>query len=562
MIAVFVLAAAGGAASADTRPWVEARSANFVVVSDAGAKEARRIAARFEQIRGVFHSVWPTARLGTGEPIVILGAKNEGSLKELLPEYWEKKGAKRIAGVFFRSPERQYVALRTDLGDEVQGMNPYLLLYRAYVHALLDLNFESMPVWLGEGLADFWGNTIVRDDAISQGKPFAHHVQVLRERGIMPLRVLLKVDHQSPEYNEETRASVFYAQSWALVHLLLTDGTSAGAKQLNAFLALRGQGVPEDDALVRAFGDLTRLEKELDRYIRQYAFRYSVRKGDFAAKDEAIAVRSLSPAESLAVRGAFMAQRDRKQEARALLDDALSLDPSLAVAHEGRGFLAWREGRNDDARAAFAQAAALDSKSALTHFLYGTLLLEGPDDAKSLEAAAAAFQRSVDLNHDSAPAYAMLAQTLARTGTPPELALPLARRAVSLEPATASHRLTVARLLIEAGKAEDARKEIARALALAKSYAERAYAGRLLDWANEKEAAPVNGGKGLAVDPASAAKQYQQACDRGDGAGCFNLAEKQASGFGVVKDTAAAAKNYRKACDAGYRPACAKAGPK
>ncbi|MFZ0886628.1 MAG: hypothetical protein WAN14_24715, partial [Candidatus Acidiferrales bacterium] len=34
--------------------WVEVRSANFIVVSNAGEKQARKTAIRFEQIRAVF----------------------------------------------------------------------------------------------------------------------------------------------------------------------------------------------------------------------------------------------------------------------------------------------------------------------------------------------------------------------------------------------------------------------------------------------------------------------------------------------------------------------------
>jgi tetratricopeptide (TPR) repeat protein len=363
-------------AQAEARPWVEAKSPNFTVVSDAGIKEARRIAARFEQVREVFHRLWPKARLGTGEPIVILAARDEGSLKELLPEFYEKKGAKRVSGVFFRSPERQYVALRADVGDEQQGMNPYHVLYHEYVHALLDLNFDRMPVWLGEGLADFFGNTIVRDDAITQGRPIARYVQLLRQRGTLPLPVLLKVDHESPEYNEDTRASVLYAQSWALVHFLLTDETGNGPRQINTFLALLGQGVRDEDAIVRAFGDLKRLEKDLDDYIRQYTFRYGVRKGDFAPRSEAIAARELAPAESLAERGGFMGLHGPTQQAAALLDEALRLDPGLAAVHEGRGLLAWREGKRDEARAAFEKALAMNPTHVSTLYGFGRFLLQ------------------------------------------------------------------------------------------------------------------------------------------------------------------------------------------
>lgn len=489
-LSAFLLLAVS-AAGADPRPWVEARSANFVVVSDAGAREARRIAARFEQIRDVFHRLWPKARLGTGEPTLILAAKDEASLRDLLPEFFDKKGATRVSGVFFRTPELQYVALRADVGDELSGMNPYHVLYHEYVHAIVDLNFESMPLWLGEGLADYWGNTIVRDHAISQGRAIPYYVQLLRERGPMPLRALLKVDHQSPEYNENTRASVFYAQSWALVHFLMTDEQGTGRAQIDAFLTLLGKGVPEEDALVRAFGDLSRLEKGLNEYIRQYAFRYAVRKGDFAPKVDAISVRNLPPAESFAVRGGFMAQHGRTQEAAALLGEALRLDPGLAVVHEARGLLAWREERRDEARVCFGRAAELQSKSAITYFLHGKLILEGSDPQR-LEAAAAAFQRAVDLNHDSAPAYAMLAQTLAQTGAPPERTLPLARRAVGLEPSVAEHHFVVARILMDAGRMDEAASEIGRALGVSRDDSPRGFARKLLEFASGAARRPAS----------------------------------------------------------------------
>jgi hypothetical protein len=36
--------------------WVEVRSPNFTVISNAGDKEARRVADQFEQFREVFHT--------------------------------------------------------------------------------------------------------------------------------------------------------------------------------------------------------------------------------------------------------------------------------------------------------------------------------------------------------------------------------------------------------------------------------------------------------------------------------------------------------------------------
>src|SRR5271157_5978292 len=43
--------------------WLEVRSPNFTVVSNAGEREARRTAAQFEEFREVFHAAFP--RLST-----------------------------------------------------------------------------------------------------------------------------------------------------------------------------------------------------------------------------------------------------------------------------------------------------------------------------------------------------------------------------------------------------------------------------------------------------------------------------------------------------------------
>lgn len=68
--------------------WVEVRSPNFTVLSNAGEKEARRVADQFEQFRGVFQATLPQIRVDLGKPLVIFAVKNEDSLKILLPEYW------------------------------------------------------------------------------------------------------------------------------------------------------------------------------------------------------------------------------------------------------------------------------------------------------------------------------------------------------------------------------------------------------------------------------------------------------------------------------------------
>ena len=64
-------------------PWVEVRTAHFIVASDGGEKTARRVADQFEQVRRTFQATMPHAHLDTGIPIEILAARDGKSFATL-----------------------------------------------------------------------------------------------------------------------------------------------------------------------------------------------------------------------------------------------------------------------------------------------------------------------------------------------------------------------------------------------------------------------------------------------------------------------------------------------
>jgi len=55
--------------------WIEVRSQHFTVNTNAGEKDARKIADQFEQIRQMFHSAFSALRVDTAQPITIVAAK-------------------------------------------------------------------------------------------------------------------------------------------------------------------------------------------------------------------------------------------------------------------------------------------------------------------------------------------------------------------------------------------------------------------------------------------------------------------------------------------------------
>lgn len=548
-----------GAPQAAAAKWVEVKSPNFTVYSDAGAKEAGRVAFQFEQVRAVFQALWPEARTRSPRPILILATRDEGGFKALLPEFWQRKDGTRPAGYSTRGSDKYYLALRSDVADEFQqNHNPYYLLYKVYLRVLFDLNLSGMPPWLSQGLLEFFGATIVEADRVLVAKPLRWQLEHLRERALLPLPRLLAVAPGAPELTTELGRDLFDAQAWALIHMLYTDPSGAGGRSLGALLGALRRGVDPERATHEALGDLGALDKRLQSYVRRAAFQYGRLKLDARIKADDFPTRELSPAEALAVHGDFHAHRGQEALARPLLDQALQQDPKLALAHEAQGYLTWHEKSLAEALPSFKRAVE-SGGGFLPHFLLATALLE-QDTPEALEQAQAALTKAVELNPEHARAHEALARALGRREVELGRAVELAQRAVALEPLDADQRVTLSWLLEKAGRRDDAQAEARRAVAVARGDVERQRARTWLDTLSRHASQAASPRTAQAAAPAARSSrppaEQEQACAAGQLAECFALGDRHASGDGVSADPARARDLYQRACDGGLADAC------
>ena len=76
---------------------------------------------------------------------------------------------------------------------------------------------------------------------------------MLQDRRVFKLADLVKVQHDSPLYNEGSRRTLFYAQSWALVHYLLA-GEPSRADLVTEYIKAIEAGAAADAAWSRIFG--------------------------------------------------------------------------------------------------------------------------------------------------------------------------------------------------------------------------------------------------------------------------------------------------------------------
>ena len=435
-------------AAAEPRAWVLARSPGFIVVSDAGEKKAQQVAHQFEQVRGLFREILE-ARVDPGRLVIIFAVRDEAGLRELLPGYWERKGGARPAGVFIPGRDKHLVALRLD----AETASPYHVLYHEYTHLLTRLNVRWLPLWLTEGLAEFYASSEIDDKDVRWGLISQYHVMFLRHSPLLKLDELLAADASSPLYNEGTRVGAFYAQSAVLTHYLLL-GAPKRRGQIQEFFKLLESDVPESEALRRAFGDLGKLEAELSTYARRLSFPGI--KTEVRLDPQRIQAAALAPAEADALRGDFLARTGRPREARALLESALKQDPGLSWAHEGLGTLESDRGRRQDALRHFAEAARLSPQNYLAQFRAGLISDPGAEPRADFARREQALRRAVEANPTFSPALAALADLLSDREDRRAEAVSLAERASALEPATPWYRAVLWQALSRAGRDADA----------------------------------------------------------------------------------------------------------
>jgi hypothetical protein len=316
--------------------WTEVRSPHFVVVSDANAGRAREVGRELERIRAFFGAALPGLAL-TPETVRVFAVENEKSLASLVPEYG-RLGLAVPAGLFRPGYGGDDIAVRVDL----RGVRKHSVLYHEYFHLLARRNLGSLPLWLNEGLAQFWGNTVLRGDEAELGLPSISTCARLRRDRPIPLPVFFAVDYDSPYYTDARKKSLFYAQSWALTHYLLFGDEGAHRAQLTHYLERVEQGADPVVAAERAFGDFRELSDNLDEY--RWARRFSVLRLPAPAEtdDDSLSVRSLSPAEASAVRADFLAHGPSFRDAEPLVTAALGLSPGLPLAHRVMSLLHFR----------------------------------------------------------------------------------------------------------------------------------------------------------------------------------------------------------------------------
>jgi hypothetical protein len=320
------------AARGETNGWTSIRSRNFTVVGEAREKDLRRVAVRLEEYRAALSRLLSEGLTDASIPTTVIVFRDDAAYQPFKP-IMRGQTASYVAGYFQPGAEVNYITLALD-SDLSRG--PASTLLHEYTHLLVNNYFRAAPLWLKEGLAEFYSTARISGDRrrVSTGAELPSRVRQLRGAQLIPLRTLFEVDQASPYYYESGKRGLFYAQSWALAHYILNGEGGSRRARLPRFVELLASGVAPVDAFRQAFGlDTEEADAALASYVRFGVYGESsetyARPLDF---DSQLRAAPMSEAEGLALLGDLLLHTDRNDEAEGYLTRASN---SLTVSFDG-----------------------------------------------------------------------------------------------------------------------------------------------------------------------------------------------------------------------------------
>lgn len=458
VLCLSVLAGRAHAAS-----WRRLQTEHFTFVGDASEARLREVARELERFRTVMALALPNLPPSSPVPTVVVVFSSDGAFDPYKPRFDGRRV--NVAGFFQNGEDVNYIAVNAALGSAVADV-----VLHEYTHSLIGNSFGVVPVWLNEGLAEFYGTVVGTkgDRAAIIGTAPRAHVDLLQQSTFIPLGQLMTVDRSSPMYNEGSRRGMFYAESWALTHYL-TLGNPARRAQFQIYLSAMRQNGATEETFKSAFGvEPAVIEAEVRSYVAKFTFpALEVSFSDAVDSRVTSPATSISESEATGYLGDMLARIGDAPGARTLLEQAASRDIQAARPLAALGLLALRESRADDAVRLLEQARRLSPDEPAFAAALGRALIEqattaGQDTVtrtQRLRQARAALAVATERAPDTAQSLALLGYVEMALRDDPPRAVALLQKAASLAPARENYRLMLGSALGVAGNVDQATRE-------------------------------------------------------------------------------------------------------
>ena len=481
------------ASSKDEPKWLEVHTAHFSVITDAGEKRGREIALRMEQMRTVFGQLLLRDKLKMPVPISVIALKSEKQYGLVAPAKQSQ-----APGFYVPGADRIYIVLNLVAAD------PWRSVAHPLAHYLLNFNYPPAAGWFDEGLAEYFGSIQIRRQVELGGDPELapewhedifdemhrdpNVPQSLTQLASSPVWLsmvdLFNVKHDVPGTREGTHNTLFYAQSWMVVHYLLNKNKLPEVGKY--FDLVHNQKMPVDKAMIQAFDvspaqmeeavkayfkSLSGLGIALDQAKKPVADPVEIQQPDhlplpFGIDDLGMAVNPVKDEEARAMIGDAMARIPEHRE-QALRDlQQLAADPKEnELAHRGIASDSIRQQKFDLAAEELDKATELNPRDPWIWY-YRSAMKYQKAQARRQEMQGLAnmmqdLRAVTDWYPEMADAYNMLGMARVEGGGI-NSALEAQRQAVALAPRNVEYFFNLGQIYVAGKKWEQAREIFTR----------------------------------------------------------------------------------------------------
>ena len=423
--------------------WVEVRSPNFSVVTDAGEKRGREVAMHFEQMRAVFGALMTKANVNLPVPLQIVAFRNTKEMRQIAPLFNGKPT--QVAGLFQGGGDRSFIML--DMSVE----NPWTIVFHEYAHQLMNGNLQGeFDPWFQEGFAEYFSSIEVDSKQARVGKIPNDEYVILQQSGTIKIADLFRVQQNSQTYNESgDHRNTFYAESGMLMHYIYDNQLLPKVGIYYDLMESRHLRV--EDAIQQAFGmSAPQFDKALRSYIAGGRYKYyPIPNPPNISPNTYTAVPLSAAAGNAVLADIHLHSRDYQQQALNEFQEILKSDPKNAAACRGLGYAYLQKQDFTQAGEYFKRASQLDSKDPRVHY-YGALLMvreTGFGTAADLPAITAELETSIGLDPNFADSYALLAFAQS-TGGDSGQAIGTMRKALAISPRNENYIVNLANLYL------------------------------------------------------------------------------------------------------------------
>lgn len=450
--------------------WREAKSENFTVIGDMPEAELRRRTEQLEQYHGMLRYLLDAKRT---IPVTIYLVSGIDAVQDALGN---QGGG--VAGFYSVSAQRAFSVAPERFNFSVEDFNPRIVLLHEYAHHMLLSNVDMfMPGWAQEGLAEMFATAKLEDDgSVVIGDKNDSRGGAMFGMSRWSVRRMLESDLNPPKDREENIEK--YSRGWALSHYLWMSGERP--TQYGEFIAELNRTADPVASGEKVFGDLARLDRELDRYIRVHKFKLARFTPDLIGTPGEIAIRALSEPEAAILRDAIaVSVRTNEDIGRPVADRARSIGaryPDNAGVQTWMAEIEYDAENYDAAMAAAERALAVDPDNVLATVYKGRVLMRraiAAGDRGLVREARDLFLKANRLRPDYALPFQAYYDSFAAMGeTPTQGAVDGLYSATILVPQDAKLRIRAAVALLREGDVQRARSILAPAAFVAEEIGE------------------------------------------------------------------------------------------